>query len=117
RGGGGDRVGGGVDVLGAEVVDDDLVLDEGGGLELHRAFSPGVVRAGVDAGGVRLAVVALDCADPGEHGPGQARAGRGCAHVEGEVGRGDAVQGFEAGAAGQASAGLAGCWIGGDEEE
>ena len=92
----------------AGVVGVDGVLGEGGGLELHRALGAGEVRAGMDAGRIRLAVVAFDLADPGQHAPGQARAGLRRGQVQGQVGGRDAREGQRCRAAGQAGAGLAG---------
>jgi len=88
-GGGEDGVRG---VIGAERlagVGVDGELAEGAGQELHRALGSGEVRAGVNAGEGRPAVVAFDLADARQDRPGQAGAGLRGADVPGQVVRGD----------------------------
>ena len=87
----------------------DGVFGERGRLELHRALGPGIVRAGVDTGSGRAAVIAFNLANPGEDTPGQAWAGLRRTHVPGQVGGRDVRQGQRARAPGQAGARLAGC--------
>jgi ParB-like chromosome segregation protein Spo0J len=81
-GGGVDRVGGVVRAQRDAGVGVDRVLGEGGRLELHRAFRPGVIRTRLNARGLGLAVVTFDPADAREDRPRQARAGLSRSHIQ-----------------------------------